>query len=500
LITISKAVLILLGAGMAAIAREPDSFGKCDLHRDGNANGVGVQLITEGALEAAPAANDLSGDGVGNGAGVPMESSAALGLNCAADSPPAVPDFNAASVPTGPEYTCYPDDESGCPAVCPNTGSLAALAGTLPAIDCVRGVSYSSLRAPNQALTFDLYAPHNVDPHAPAIVFWCGGAFSGCIDDGSNNLCVGGTTAGCVLMAEATGRPVYVVNITQGARCWLNTSVASGTSMVVTCIQSPAAPFSFWIDYDTRHAEHLTCTACGNGGTVTWKLRTPIRKAHRGSAALSADISPIVPDPLAPPRAEQDADCFAKWFGENGGTPAYPGDPLNLEFWSFSSGSTMAAMLMPSASGAFRPSCDSSGTYAIGPSFLMALPANLAAIYQYGTGGASQTAIEEYLGCRPTPGSVCETYSKRFSPIHYVRKGNPPIGMMSGAVGDDVTVPPLYNEIPFVSAYAAIGVTVPWLPLAGRPDYHTMDCGNKPVWPTNCLQQAIKFFLETIPN
>jgi hypothetical protein len=116
LITISKAVLILLGAGMAAIAREPDSFGKCDLHRDGNANGVGVQLITEGALEAAPAANDLSGDGVGNGAGVPMESSAALGLNCAADSPPAVPDFNAASVPTGPEYTCYPDDESGWPA------------------------------------------------------------------------------------------------------------------------------------------------------------------------------------------------------------------------------------------------------------------------------------------------------------------------------------------------------------------------------------------------
>jgi hypothetical protein len=158
----------------------------------------------------------------------------------------------------------------------------------------------------------------------------------------------------------------------------------------------------------------------------------------------------------------------------------------------------MAAMLMPSAAGAFSSSCDSSGTYKIGPSFITALPADLAAIYQSGTGGASQGAIEEYLGCRPTSGSACETYSKTFSPIHYVGMGNPQIGMMSGAVGDDITIPPIYNEMPYLSDYAALGVTIPWLPLAGQPDYHCMDCGSTPLWTTNCLQQAIKFFVETI--
>lgn len=404
----------------------------------------------------------------------------------------------AAAAPPPPVYTCYPGNESGCPTLCPNTASLTALASTSPAIDCVRGVSYSNLSAPTQALTFDLYTPHDVDPHVPAIVFWCGGAYSGCIDNGSGNLCIGGTTAGCVLMAEATGRPVYVVNITQGSRCWLSKSVSSGTSMVVNCIQVPATgTFSFWLDYQTPSAEHLTCSNCGNGGGVTWTLSTPITKSHYG-ASVPAEAALVLPDAVAPPRAEQDADCFGRWFGNNGGTSAYPGNPLDMRLWSFSSGSTMAAMLMPSAAGAFSPSCDSSGIYKIGPSFITALPADLAETYK--NSANAQYPIEEYLGCRPTSGSACETYSKAFSPIQYVGLGNPQIGMMSGAVGDDITVPPMYNEIPLVSAYGAIGVTIPWLPLAGQPDYHCMDCGSTPLWTTNCLQQAIKFFVEAIPN
>lgn len=419
----------------------------------------------------------------------------AIAEGVVASSPPPV-----VTSPPPPAATCYPGNESGCPTICPYTGSLATIAGTSPPIDCVRGVSYSSLPAANQALTFDLYAPHGVDPQVSAIVFWCGGAYSGCIDNDSINTGFGDTTTSLVLMAEATGHPVYVVNITQGARCWLNTSVASGTSMVVTCIQSPVAPFSFWIDYQTENAEHLTCTSCGNGASATWQLSTPITKAHTGSASLQADPgnSLILPDPVAPPRAQQDGDCFGKWFGTNGGTAAYPGNPLNLQFWSFSSGSTMAAMLMPSAAGAFPSSCDSSGTYGIGPSFLTALPADLAATYQNSPN--AQIPIEEYLGCRPVAGSACETYSKPFSPINYVGLGNPQISIMSGAVGDDTSIPAAYNEIPFLQKYAAIGVTIPWLQLAGPPDYHTMDCGNKPIWPTNCLQQAIKFFEANIPN
>jgi hypothetical protein len=270
--------------------------------------------------------------------------------------------------------------------------------------------------------------------------------------------------------------------------------------MVVNCVQSPPAPFSFWIDYQTANAEHLTCTTCGNGTEVTWTLSTPVTKPHTGSAGLEADTSLILPDAVAPPRSQQDGDCFGKWFGTYGGTSSYPGDPLNLQFWSFSSGSTIAAMLMPSAAGAFPSSCDSSGTFKIGPSFLMALPADLAAIFQNGTVDQSQPAIEQYLGCRPTPGSACEAFSKMFSPIDYVGAGNPKISLMSGAVGDDLTVPPVFSEVPFQSDYAAIGVTIHWLTLAGPPDYHSMDCGNTPVWSTNCVQQAIRFFEENIMN
>jgi hypothetical protein len=295
---------------------------------------------------------------------------------------------------------------------------------------------------------------------------------------------------------EATGRPFYNINITQGARCRLFNNISSGAQRIqVSCVQAPQGPFSFWIDFQNGNAEHFTCTGpCPNGSAVTWPLNMSARNSHVGNqGALGLGTSLILIDEVAPPRAMQDADCFFKWFGTNGGTNAYPGDPQALGLWTFSSGSNMGLMLMPSAAGSFISSCDNSGKYKIGSSFAMAPPTNLASIYQNGNANG-QKGIEQYIGCRPTPGSLCEAYSATVSPIYYIAPGNPRIEMMSGAVGDDQTVPPLYNEVPYQQAFAAIGVAIPWIPLSGTPDYHAMDCQSKPLWNTQCLQQAITFF------
>lgn len=394
---------------------------------------------------------------------------------------------------------------------CPNIGSLSAMANTSPALNCVKNITYSSYTAPTQALVFEEYVPVGVDPMAPPIVWWCGGAFTACLS-GASSLCPSGDTTACVLMAEMTGRPVYVVNVTQGSRCWLEAnSAVNATTMTVNCVQPPAAPAGFTIEYQVSgKSEHLICNPCTAGGAVSWTVSGGAGAgggaafAHTGNG-LQLSAAYILFDAVAPPRALQDAECFCEWFGSHGGTSAYPGNPLNMQFWSFSSGSNMAAMLMPSSTGQFTHHCDSSGTYKIGTSFLTAVPIDLPAIYTNSNdfiGGESTgaTGTENYVGCQLSAASLCVTASAYLSPINSVAVGNPYISMMSGAVADDQTVPPTYNEIPWQAGYAAIGVAMPWLPLTGTPDYHQMDCGVSPFFPTKCFQVALRALLNASPS
>jgi hypothetical protein len=350
-------------------------------------------------------------------------------------------------------------------------------------------------------LTVDKYYPQGVDPNSPAIIWWCGGGWTGCIDGSTINTCLGSTTASCVLMAEATGKPIWLVNTTQGARCWLAVSASSGvSSLSVSCIQQPAAPAGFTIDYETGTSEHLTCTSCPSGGPATWTLSSPTTQSHVGTTnPPPAGAAIVLMDAVAMPRQYQDADCFGQWFANNGGTATNPGNPQNMQFWSFSSGSNVAWMLMPSSTGLFSKSCDSTGSYGIGVSFTTATPVDIPGSYQNGNGD-TQTGVGEAFGCLATLGSNCATALRQWSPLDHNAVGNPNVSLMSGAVGDDTTVPPAFNEVPLQSSYGALGVTISWISLPGTPDYHEMDCDNVPIWPTNCMQRAIKALRNTSPN